>query len=74
MEIRTAEPLVSDPISFDVEIDIKNLKKYKSPCIDQILVELTQAQRETIYSEIHKLINPVWNKEELPSNERSLLL
>jgi len=41
------------------------LDKYKSPGIDQIPAELIQAGGNTLYSEIHKLINSIWNKEEL---------
>jgi hypothetical protein len=43
-EIHTAEPLVPDPSSSEVEIAIENLKRYKSPGIDQILAELIQAR------------------------------
>jgi hypothetical protein len=32
---------------------------------DHICAELIQAGGETLRSEIHKLINSVWNKEEL---------
>jgi hypothetical protein len=42
------------------------LKKYKSPGSDQILAELIQAAGEILLSVIHKLINSIWNKEELP--------
>jgi hypothetical protein len=49
-EIHTAELLVPNPSTFEIEI----------------LVELIQAGGETLWSEIHKLINSVWNKEELP--------
>jgi hypothetical protein len=42
------------------------LKKYKSLDSDQILAELIQAGGEILLSAIHKLINSVWNKEELP--------
>jgi hypothetical protein len=41
------------------------LKKYKSPGSDQIPAELFQAGGETLLSQIHKLDNSVWNKEEL---------
>jgi hypothetical protein len=44
----------------------EKLKRHKSPGIDQIPTELTKAGGRTICSEIHKLINSVWNKEELP--------
>jgi hypothetical protein len=46
-----------------VEIAIANLKKYKSPGSDQIPAELIQAGGKILLSEIHKLINSVWNKE-----------
>jgi hypothetical protein len=39
---------------------------YKSPDCDQILVDLVQAGGETLWYEIHKLINLNLNQEELP--------
>jgi hypothetical protein len=65
--IHTAEPLVPDPNSFDSEIAIGKLKNFKLPGNGQILAELIQAGGETLHSEIHKLINPVWSKEEIPN-------
>jgi hypothetical protein len=42
------------------------LKKYKSPGSDEILAELIQVGGDIVLlSAIHKLINSVWNKEEL---------
>ena len=41
---------------------IEKLKRHKSPGVDQIPAEMIKAIR----SEIHKLINSIWNKEELP--------
>jgi hypothetical protein len=64
-EIHTAEPLVPEPSSSEVEIAIEKMKKYKSPGIDQIPAELIQAVGNTLRSNIHKLINCIWNKEEL---------
>jgi hypothetical protein len=66
IEIHTAEPLAPDPSPFEVEIAIAKLKKYKSPGSDQIPAELIQAGGEILVSEVHKLINYVWNKEQLP--------
>jgi hypothetical protein len=65
-EIHTAEPLVPEPSSYEVEIAIEKLKRYKSPGTDKIPAELIQAGGNTLCSEIHKLINCIWNKEELP--------
>jgi hypothetical protein len=42
------------------------LKRYESPASDQIPAELIPAGGETLWSEIHELINSIWNKEELP--------
>jgi hypothetical protein len=49
------------------------LKKYKSPCTDQIPAELIQAKGELLRSEIHKLIAPICNKEELPKQWKEYL-
>jgi hypothetical protein len=65
-EIHTAEPLVPEPSDSEVEMAIEKLKRHKSPGTDQIPAELIKAGGRTIRSEIHKLINSVWNKEELP--------
>jgi hypothetical protein len=66
IEVHTAEPLVPSPSRLEVEIAIAKFKKYKSPGSDQIQAELIQAGGKILLSEIHKLINSVWNKEELP--------
>jgi hypothetical protein len=62
----TPEPFVRDPSPFEAEIAIAMLKRYNSPGSDQIPAELIQAGGETSQSEIHTLINYIWNKEELP--------
>jgi hypothetical protein len=41
------------------------LKRYNSPGGDQISAELIQAGSEKLRSEIHELINSIWNKEKL---------
>jgi hypothetical protein len=66
IEIHTAEPLVPDPSPSEFEIGIANLRRYKSAGSEQIPAELIQAGSEALHSEIHKLINSIWNKEELP--------
>jgi hypothetical protein len=49
-----------------VEISTGKLKSYKSPGTDNIPTELIKAGGETLYSEIHRLISSIWNREELP--------
>jgi hypothetical protein len=67
-EVHTAEPLVPEPSAFEVEMAIEKRKRYKSPAIDQTQAELIKAGGSKICSEIHKLINSIWNKEEWPEH------
>jgi hypothetical protein len=64
-KVQKAEPLVHKPSVFDVETTIEKLKRHESPGIDQIPTELIKAGGRAIRSQIHKLINSIWNKEEL---------
>jgi hypothetical protein len=66
MDIDTSEPLVPEPSLVNVEIAIGKLKSYKSSGTDQIPAELIKVGGETLFSEIHKLICSIWNKEGLP--------
>ena len=52
----TAEPLVTDPSAFEIELAIEKLKSHKSPGSDQIPAELIKAGNRTIRFKIHKLI------------------
>jgi len=65
-EIQTAELPVPEPSAFEVEKAIGKLKTHTSPGIYQITAEVFKAGGRTIHSEFHKLINSIWNKEELP--------
>jgi hypothetical protein len=50
------------------------LKRYRFPGTDQILVELIQGGGKTFSSEIHKVINSIWNKEELPQHWKECII
>jgi hypothetical protein len=50
------------------------LKKYKSPGSDQIPAELIQAGGEMLLSTIHKLINSIWNREQLPDQWKESII
>jgi hypothetical protein len=65
-DIHTAEPLIPEPRLVELEVAILKLKSYKSPGTNKIPAELIKAGVETLYSEIHRLICSIWNKEELP--------
>jgi hypothetical protein len=64
-EVCTAEPLVHDPSTSEVEMAIGKLKMHKSPGSEQIPAELFNAGDRTMHCEIHKLISSFWGKEEL---------
>jgi hypothetical protein len=73
-EVHTAEHIVPECSAFKVDIAIEKLKRCKSPCTDQILAELIQAGGSILWSEIHKLINSVWNKEDLPQQWKESII
>jgi hypothetical protein len=60
--------------SIIISVAIAKLKRYKSTGSDQILAKLIQAGGEILLSAIHKLINSVWNKEELPGQWKESII
>jgi hypothetical protein len=62
------------PSGLEAEIATVKLKKYKSPGSDEIPEELIQAGGKILLSAIHKLINSVWNKEELPDQWKESII
>jgi hypothetical protein len=73
IEVHTAEP-EPNPSRLEIEIATAKLKKYKSPGSDEIPAERIQAEGEILLSAIHKLINSVWNKEELPDQWKEYII
>jgi hypothetical protein len=65
---------VAEPSFSEDEKAIEKLKRYKSPGINQIPAELIKAGGSKICSEIHKLINSIWNKEELPQQWKESII
>jgi hypothetical protein len=57
-----------------VEIAIAKLEGYKSPGSNQIPAKLIQAGGETLQSEIHKLVNFIWNMEQLPDQWKESII
>jgi hypothetical protein len=64
---------VPDPSPYEDEIAIMKLKKCKSPGSEKFLADTVQAGGQTLQSEIHKLINSIWNKEDCLICRSSLL-
>jgi len=73
-EIHTAEPLVHEPNASEFELVIEKRKSHKSPGTDQISTELIKAGGKTIRCEIYKLIISIWNKEELPEEQKESIV
>jgi hypothetical protein len=74
MDVHMAKPLIPEPSLVEVEIAVGKLKSYKFLGTDQILTEFIKAGGETLYSEIHRLICSVWNKEELPQQQKESII
>ncbi|KAJ4446159.1 hypothetical protein ANN_12852 [Periplaneta americana] len=74
IQIQNAEPFIPEPTLSEVEIAIENLKKYKSPGIDQIPAELIQEGGSSLYSEIYKLVIAIWEKEIVPEQWKESII
>jgi hypothetical protein len=72
IEIHTAELLIPHSTHFEIEIAATKLKRYELPGSGQIPAEIIQAGDEILYSKIHKLINYIWNKEDLPDHKENI--
>jgi hypothetical protein len=73
-KISSHEILTPESISFEAEIAVANFKKYKSPGINQISAELIQSEGEILRSDIHKLVNSLWNNEEISKRWKESLI
>jgi hypothetical protein len=58
-----------EPSIYEVEVAVGKLKRYKSPGADQFPAELIHAGRETLHSEIHKLLSSLGTKKIFPPVE-----
>jgi hypothetical protein len=63
--MHTGETLLHEPSSFEVEIATEELKRYKSLGTDQNPAEMIEAGGNALRSEMHQLINSIWNRGEL---------
>jgi hypothetical protein len=63
--------LVPQPSSFEVKFAVGKLKSLDT---DEIPARLIQAGGNTLCSEIHKLINSIWNGEELPEQWKKCII
>jgi hypothetical protein len=73
IEVHTAEPLVPGPSHPEVEIAIASWKNINL----QVVIKFRQTnsiRRRNITFAIHKLINSVWNKEELPGQWKESII
>jgi hypothetical protein len=73
-EVHTAEPLVPEPRTLEIELAIKKIKSHKSPGFDQIPAERIKAGGRKIHCAIHKLIISIRNKEELPEEWKKSMI
>jgi hypothetical protein len=65
---------VSELSAFEIEMAIDEVKRHKSPGINLIPEEIIQAGNLSTRSEIHNLINSVWNEEEFPEEWKESII
>ena len=63
-----------EPSAFEFQMAIEELKRHKSPGTVQIPTEPNKSGNRTNRSDIHKLINAIWNKEDLPEEWKELII
>ena len=73
-ELHTAEPIVSEPSTFEIEIAIEKLKTHRSTGIVQIPAKLIKAGGRAIRCEIRRLVCSIWNMEELPEEWKESII
>ena len=73
-ELHATERMVPELSALEDEMAIENLKRHKSPGIDQIPAELIKAGVRIIRSENHNIFNSIWNKEELPEEWKGSII
>ena len=59
-----ADPLASKPNTFEAAVVNEGEKSCLSPGIDQISAPLIQTGSKWVCSDVHQLIDFIWNKEE----------
>jgi hypothetical protein len=57
-----------------MEMAMKKLNRYKSPGTDQIWAEIIKRGGWTNRSEIYKLINSIWNMDELSGDMKDSII
>jgi hypothetical protein len=62
------------PTCVEVEMAMEKLKRHKSPGIYQFPAALIKPEGRKIYSEILKLTNSIWNKEEFHEEWKESLI
>jgi len=65
---------VPQPSAFEVAMATEKLKHHKSLSTDQIPAELIKIGGITVHSEIFKLFNTIWNKDELPQRWKESII
>jgi hypothetical protein len=66
--------LVPDHSPTEVEITRAKLKSFKLPVSDQIPADFIQAGGEILGSNIHKLVNSIWNKGKFPDRWKESII
>ena len=63
-----------EPSAFEVEKAMEDLKRHISPVADQIPAELIKFGGKTSRSVIHKVINCIWKRKELPEEWKESII
>jgi len=73
-ELPTVEQLLENPSISAVETGLSMLKNGKAPGEDEIVSECLKKGGTCLLNQLHKLINIIWEQEEIPESWRVSVL
>jgi len=66
LEYATVDQLLEKPSEEEVKIGLDMLKNGKSPGKDEIVSECLKKGGQELLNQLHKLMNTIWEQEEIP--------
>ncbi|KAE9522623.1 hypothetical protein AGLY_016986 [Aphis glycines] len=73
-ELTTVEQLLVAPSKNELEMGLNMLKNGKAPGVDEIVSECLKKGGPCLLNQLHKLINIIWEQEEIPESWRVSIL
>lgn len=74
IQYSSVEPYISSPSRSEINAAINKLKNNKAPGEDHIVAELVKNSGEAVKNEVWKLINIIWEKQQMPEEWNTAII